>query len=812
MSGTISRNLKRCLLICVICALYLLPHSAVMPAAFAAYPLQTSYDCTNASGIEARDCDLLVLFYSETNGANWTNNTGWLQTDTPCSWFGVSCVDGRVTVLDLPENQLTGSIPNQLGLLSNLTNLHLYRNRLTGSIPVGVILLSDLTELNLSRNQLSGSIPTVLGDLSNLTRLELGGNQLTGSIPTHLAALTNLEEIHLYSNQLSGAIPSELGRLSNLTTLHLTDNELTGVIPSELGQLSNLTSLWLESNQLSGAIPAELGDLSNLSRFIVSSNQLGGVIPESLACAPNWLNLGADFGIDYNRLVAENAQAAVCMDGKSSSWQQTQTVPPTNLQVSITSPTSVHLKWDEVLFTDQDKGGHFEVGLSVDEGTEFNIAERTANKSVNEISITNLETGTAYTFAVRTFTPAHGGASAAESWDDQGNDLTSDYGEGIRIVMPPTAASATPSAVPEIPTNTSTPSRTSTPQQETPTATLTLQPTPTTSSTSLGVIGGASDNVLLPAVVYADAPTPTATPTPLPEPAWRYVGDGPQEVYSLAINGNTLFATDRSGENGGLYQRSISGCDLGTTFTKNSWITTSALGIEFRGSLGLLAAFRDGIFYSNDSGMSWTKSTGADGEVYSVAFVDSTGLASIAESVYESEDGGVTWDSIADIDQPINVIDRISTSLWLGTDGAGVLELTIGSNVLTPRAEGLSTTESLQVWDIVGLDTLYIATYDGVFYGNGFSPWQRLGDNLAGVEVRALEIVGETLYAATRPLGGDGSGGGVYTISISNPTTWTLVTIGHDESATWYVRDLHYDGTHCNGLLAATDEGVWILR
>jgi hypothetical protein len=36
--------------------------------------------------------DALVALYNSTDGANWTDNTGWLgEAGTECSWFGVRC-------------------------------------------------------------------------------------------------------------------------------------------------------------------------------------------------------------------------------------------------------------------------------------------------------------------------------------------------------------------------------------------------------------------------------------------------------------------------------------------------------------------------------------------------------------------------------------------------------------------------------------------------------------------------------------------------------------------------------------------------
>jgi len=36
--------------------------------------------------------DALVALYNSTDGANWTDNTGWLgAAGTECTWFGVRC-------------------------------------------------------------------------------------------------------------------------------------------------------------------------------------------------------------------------------------------------------------------------------------------------------------------------------------------------------------------------------------------------------------------------------------------------------------------------------------------------------------------------------------------------------------------------------------------------------------------------------------------------------------------------------------------------------------------------------------------------
>jgi Leucine-rich repeat (LRR) protein len=262
---------------------------------------QAATDCAAITQIPSTECEALVAFYDSTGGANWSHNDGWNETNMPCSWYGVSCSGGHVSGLDLSDNQLTGSIPTELGNLSNLTRLDLSGNQLTGSIPAELGNLSNLEELWLFYNQLTGTIPTELGNLSNLETLILSSNQLTGSIPTELGNLSNLEELYLSSNQITGSIPTELGNLSKLNWFDLSNNELTGSIPAELGNLSNLKEFWLFENQLIGSIPTELGNLSNLDTLILFSNQLTGSIPRELG---NLTNLWALY-LSNNQLTGE---------------------------------------------------------------------------------------------------------------------------------------------------------------------------------------------------------------------------------------------------------------------------------------------------------------------------------------------------------------------------------------------------------------------------------------------------------------------------------------------------------------------------
>jgi len=79
--------------------------------------------------------------------------------------------------------------------------------------------IENTTELHLYNNELTGSIPPEIGNLTNLTNLDLGVNQLTGSIPSEIWNMTNLIYLYLRNNQITGSIPTEIGNLTNLTNL-----------------------------------------------------------------------------------------------------------------------------------------------------------------------------------------------------------------------------------------------------------------------------------------------------------------------------------------------------------------------------------------------------------------------------------------------------------------------------------------------------------------------------------------------------------------------------------------------------------------
>ena len=67
--------------------------------------------CKGVKEIPKTECEALVSFYEATDGPQWKDNRGWLQTNTPCSWHGLQCTEGHVTGLSINYNEVSGYLP-----------------------------------------------------------------------------------------------------------------------------------------------------------------------------------------------------------------------------------------------------------------------------------------------------------------------------------------------------------------------------------------------------------------------------------------------------------------------------------------------------------------------------------------------------------------------------------------------------------------------------------------------------------------------------------------------------------------------------
>ncbi|KAI8905430.1 hypothetical protein EDD86DRAFT_193849 [Gorgonomyces haynaldii] len=238
------------------------------------------------------DCLILQTLWPTLKSPLYLNSTDCCQTKGT-----VFCLNNKILIVNLPNAQAAGTIPDGFSKLSGLAYLDLSNNRLTGSIPTDLSSLSILiTDLNLSNSGATGPIPQNISLLNGLIVLDMSNNNLQGNIPTGLGNLFFLQVLRLNSNKLNGSIPSELSRLTKLENLQVQDNLLSGNVP-DLSDLP-LTSVGLHNNQLFGPLPDNsIGALSKLSELDLSLNALTGSIPQE------WENLKLkSINLDGNKL------------------------------------------------------------------------------------------------------------------------------------------------------------------------------------------------------------------------------------------------------------------------------------------------------------------------------------------------------------------------------------------------------------------------------------------------------------------------------------------------------------------------------
>ena len=296
----------------------------------------------------------LVDLYNTTNGANWTNNSGWLK-GAVSNWFGVLLdTSGRVTGINLINNNLTGGLPNSIGTLSNLRYLSLGNNHLLGNIPLSLTSLSHLVNIDISFNfytfsSLESIVPTLTNDTAlvfyytpqdTVVTIHQTGNVLSvseGGTPSDISYVWFLNGNFVYSaNGDSTYTPTSSGAYyvsatdskAGLTLYSATDTVFIYVMPNANDSLAlvdfyNSTnganwknntnwlttaplSTWngitldtggrvsqinLYVNNLTGTLPNSIGNLTHLTSISLHINAIGGNIPGSIGNLTNLIYL-----------------------------------------------------------------------------------------------------------------------------------------------------------------------------------------------------------------------------------------------------------------------------------------------------------------------------------------------------------------------------------------------------------------------------------------------------------------------------------------------------------------------------------------
>ncbi len=155
-------------------------------------------NCPNTC--QTTDSLALVAIYNATSGANW--NTSWNLNQPVCTpWTGVELDNsGFVISIQLSGNNLTGTLPPEIGDFERLSSLQIDNNNISGNIPPEVGDLNDLTILFLDNNDFTGTVPSSFGNLGKLEILYLDNNDLSGAIPQSFTNLTFIQKLDIFNN------------------------------------------------------------------------------------------------------------------------------------------------------------------------------------------------------------------------------------------------------------------------------------------------------------------------------------------------------------------------------------------------------------------------------------------------------------------------------------------------------------------------------------------------------------------------------------------------------------------------------------
>jgi hypothetical protein len=139
---------------------------------------------------------LLTLWFQQAyTNTSWYYRPGWLVNANECgnSWNGVFCtsinlggtvgMQNVVTQLNLFSNNMKGTIPADLGLLTALTSFAVSDNALTGTLPASIGQWTALTTFSVYQNAMSGTVPASIGNWSLIRIAYFDGNQFTGTMP-----------------------------------------------------------------------------------------------------------------------------------------------------------------------------------------------------------------------------------------------------------------------------------------------------------------------------------------------------------------------------------------------------------------------------------------------------------------------------------------------------------------------------------------------------------------------------------------------------------------------------------------------------
>lgn len=210
-------------------------------------------------GVLGADSLALEAFYNATGGPNWTTKTNWLSGKVN-TWFGVTVTNDRITAINLPNNNLTGSIPDGTLILNDLTSINVSNNILM-SVP-DFSPLDSGTVVNISNNNLDfGSLEYNM-DVSGINYL----NQKPITIASDSILVASGDDYTLTTNIGGTANAYQWQRNTvNIATATADSILIENIGRSNMGSYSLSVTNSLVPNLILNAIPVTILATADLS-------------------------------------------------------------------------------------------------------------------------------------------------------------------------------------------------------------------------------------------------------------------------------------------------------------------------------------------------------------------------------------------------------------------------------------------------------------------------------------------------------------------------------------------------------------------
>ena len=208
---------------------------------------------------------LATLFHATSGNDTWVSKQNWLDHKIPeCQWYTKADFAMISTFSTFYDGYFQTFVPPRDGPCDEndlLQHLWLDSNNLDGSIPDELYLMTWLKTLSFGYNKLQGYINPKIKSLASLEGLYLNNVGSGGTIPSQIGLLTHLKYLSLYQNSHSGTFPTEFWRLTNLDTfvLGLNSLELQGSISTEIGNMSNLKWFIVDNCGFAGTYGRSVG-------------------------------------------------------------------------------------------------------------------------------------------------------------------------------------------------------------------------------------------------------------------------------------------------------------------------------------------------------------------------------------------------------------------------------------------------------------------------------------------------------------------------------------------------------------------------